>query len=131
MKKIRLSDVLLLFLGDTLMALAFKGAINKKKLYREGAFSDEISEWQEKAHSHINRRLGFVLGIIHHKWHGSIKQRRYTDRRKIINSPDFPYKPNEHIYYDTDGLIHFHLGVREYYNNQTRYYFLSRQEDAK
>jgi hypothetical protein len=112
------------------MANAFKGRVKKQFYFKPGDFLTEVSNWQNKTNSHINGKLGYINGAINHKWHGSKKQRGFSDRRKIINSVNFPYKPNKHVYYDTDGLIHFHPKVKKYFNFKTRSYFLSRNEDA-
>jgi hypothetical protein len=98
--------------------------------FKKGKFLDEILNWKNRTHFYTKGKIGYINGAIKHKWHGSKKQRGFKARRRIINSPVLPFEPNTHIYYDTDGLIHFNVTVQTYYNHLTRKYFLSRNEDA-
>jgi hypothetical protein len=111
------------------MAKSFRGHLESKMAFR-GEFLVEIRKYQKKALSHIKGKLGFINGVINHLWHGSKKQRGFKIRRDIVNSVTFPYHPEKHVFYDTNGLIHLSLDVQQYYLNQTINYFLSRNEDA-
>jgi hypothetical protein len=112
------------------MAKAFRGRTEGRFAFYRAAFLKEIIKWQNKTASHLEGNIGYVEGAINHLWHGSKKQRGFEKRRRILNSAQFTYQPNKHIYYDTDGLLHFRPHVRKYYLNRTRNYFLSRNEDA-
>lgn len=48
-------------------------------------------------------RLGYVPGVIRHHFHGSKKNRNYSDRWKILMNHE--YSPSEHITYDKDGIL--------------------------
>jgi hypothetical protein len=54
------------------MSFAFRGLVKRQKIYRQGALSEEISKWQQNTDRHINGKIGYIDGIINHKWHGSI-----------------------------------------------------------
>ncbi len=122
-------EICVCFQGDSLMVLAFRNPMKEQKYFSGGPFSTEVAKWHIKAHSYINGDLGFVKGVLNHKWHGSLIHRAYEDRRKIIDLQTFPFNPDEHIYYDSQGLLHLHSSVKDYYNDQMRAYFLNRFED--
>ncbi len=111
------------------MARSFRRRLEFATMFR-GEFLKEIRKYQKKASSHIKGKLGYINGVINHLWHGSKQQRGFKTRRKIINSVTFPYQPEKHVFYDTNGLIHFSPHVKRYYLNKTINYFLSRNEDA-
>jgi 3'-phosphoadenosine 5'-phosphosulfate sulfotransferase (PAPS reductase)/FAD synthetase len=48
-------------------------------------------------------RLGYTPGIIRHYFHGSKKNRNYTERWKILMA--HKYSPIEHLTYDDIGIL--------------------------
>jgi hypothetical protein len=87
--------------GDNIMALSFvqkaQHAINEQ--YSDD-YKESIYEFERKTRS---LRLGYVPGVIRHYYHGSKKNRNYTNRWKIL--VDYSYHPSLHITKDKDGLL--------------------------
>lgn len=50
-----------------------------------------------------NMKLGFIKGTILHRWHGSLENRKYTQRWDILTKNN--YVPSEDIFVDDNGLI--------------------------
>jgi hypothetical protein len=116
--------------GDYINALGFLNRFSMKNTVgARGEFLRQIFKWQSVASSVINRQMGFVKGTITHKYHGSINNRGFLVRNNITASSDFPYKPKEHVFYAKNGLLKFKPKVRNYFNNKTIRYFISRRED--
>jgi len=87
--------------GDHNMSLSFIG--NGIKSINEGTtqeYKDSISEFENKVSS---LRLGYVPGLIRHYFHGSKKNRKYSERWKIL--VDNQYSPILHITSNKDGLL--------------------------
>jgi hypothetical protein len=87
--------------GDNIMALSFvqkaKYAINEN--YTED-YKNSIYEFQSKVKT---IRIGYVPGIIRHYYHGSKKNRNYTNRWKML--VDHNFSPSEHITIDENGIL--------------------------
>jgi hypothetical protein len=87
--------------GDHNMSLSFIG--NGIKSINEDTtqdYKDSISEFENKVSS---LRLGYVPGLIRHYFHGSKKNRKYSERWKIL--VDNQYSPILHITPNNDGLL--------------------------
>lgn len=87
--------------GDHNMSLSFIG--NGIKSINEDTtqdYKDSISEFEYKVSS---LRLGYVPGLIRHYFHGSKKNRKYSERWKIL--VDNQYSPILHITPNKDGLL--------------------------
>ena len=87
--------------GDSIMALSF---INKAESMNNINYSDDYNnsmlEYQLKA---SKLRLGYVPGVIRHYYHGSKKNRQYTERWKLLMKHN--YSPIEHLTYDKQGIL--------------------------
>jgi hypothetical protein len=116
--------------GDVVMSGGFLGEIEDNKSPFSGQLLQEIQKWQKKTAHIINGSMGYLNSSINHLWHGDKKKRGYAVRKKIINSRKLPYDPNKHLYYDDDGLLHFHGKVKNHFNKLTIKYFSSREEDS-
>jgi len=111
--------------GDSIMALAF---INKAESMNNINYSDDYNnsmlEYQLKA---SKLRLGYVPGVIRHYYHGSKKNRQYTERWKLLMKHN--YSPIEHLTYDKQGILipteTFPFDFKEDIMN----YFRERKED--
>jgi hypothetical protein len=111
--------------GDNIMALSF---INQAKYAINNNYSDDynnsILEYQNKA-SKI--RLGYVPGVIRHHYHGSKKNRRYTERWQILIKNDF--SPIEHVTYDDKGILIPTEKFTNEFKEEIMIYFKQRKED--
>jgi hypothetical protein len=115
--------------ADDTMARAFTGKIDGKKEIYQKDFVEEMLKWQRPVDALVQSRFGYVEGAINHLWHGSKANKGYYSRRNITNSIEFPYKPQEHVYYDGNGLIHFKPHVKDHYMRLILDYLRSRKED--
>jgi hypothetical protein len=83
-----------------------------------------VLEFQEKAKT---LRLGYVPGVIRHHFHGSKKNRKYTERWQILVKWD--YSPKNHITVNDDGLLIPTKGCPEGLLNDILSYGRERNED--
>lgn len=111
--------------GDSIMALSF---INKVESTLNMDYHDDyknsILEFQKKA---SKLRLGYTPGIIRHYYHGSKKNRQYTERWKILI--DHAYSPVNHITYDKNGILIPTQSMSQEFINDILNYFKERKED--
>ena len=87
--------------GDHNMAFAFLG--NAAKSVNECVTEDykqSIIDFQEKVTS---LRLGYIPGVIRHFFHGSKKNRKYSERWQIL--VNHCYSPLIHLTTNKDGLL--------------------------
>ena len=86
--------------SDHIMALSLIGqgikAIDAKS---SDGYKQSIIDFQNKVK---NFRLGYVPGVIRHHFHGSKKNRKYTERWQIL--VNHVYDPSEHITIDKENL---------------------------
>jgi hypothetical protein len=111
--------------GDNVMALSF---INKFKHITNYEYHEDYTnsgfEFQKKAKS---LRLGYTPGVIRHYYHGSKKNRKYTERWQILIK--HKYSPDKHLKYNEDGLL---VPTDEFTNELQQdimNYFRERKED--
>jgi hypothetical protein len=111
--------------GDSVMSFAF---INKAKnatnpLYHKD-YNESMLAYQDKAGK---LRLGYTPGVIRHHYHGSKKNRNYTERWQVLMK--YSFSPTTHLTYDASGILipteHFSAEFKEAILN----YFKERKED--
>ncbi|ATZ80695.1 hypothetical protein BMW23_0649 [Bodo saltans virus] len=87
--------------GDHNMAYSFinrgTSSVNNKV---HSNYIDSVKQFEKKVK---NLRIGYVPGIIKHYFHGSKKNRKYTERWMIL--VENQYDPIEHITKNEDGLL--------------------------
>ena len=120
-----LYDLSILGSGDHNMAMAIVGymSLNPKTTegYRE-SLTSRLGQFTQM-------RIGYVPGVIRHCFHGSKKNRQYSDRWKILVKHE--YDPYKHVMYREDGLlIPTTECPRELLEDIMRY-FHERNEDEK
>ena len=111
--------------GDNIMALSF---INNSEsatniLYTDD-YNNSILEYQVKA---SKLRLGYTPGIIRHHYHGSKKNRNYTERWIILIKHN--YSPTEHTSYDKMGVLQPSDKFSDCFKEDILNYFKERKED--
>jgi hypothetical protein len=120
-----LYDSAILGSGDNIMLLSLLGnglkAINEKST---DGYKESIRVFQKKAR-HL--RFGYTPGMIRHYFHGSKKNRKYTERWKILL--DHEYCPNKHITYDKNGIIIPTNSFSDTFKAEIMDYFAQRNED--
>jgi len=111
--------------GDSIMALSF---INKCKDIQNINYSDDYNNsmmlFQDNAKM---LRLGYTPGIIRHHYHGSKKNRNYTERWKILM--EHKYSPITHLTYDEVGILIPTKELSDKFITDIYNYFLERKED--
>ena len=111
--------------GDYIMALCF---INGCTLMTNPNYSDDYNnsmlEFQVKAGK---LKLGYVMGVIRHHYHGLRKNRQYSERWKILMR--HKYSPIEHVMYDKQGIIIPTKRFWQELKDDIMIYFSDRKED--
>jgi len=111
--------------GDNVMALSF---INKCYCMTNENYHDDYNnsmlEYEKKAKG---LRLGYVPGVIRHHFHGSKKNRKYTERWQVLMNNK--YSPKEHLTYDNRGLLVPTENMSEIFKEDIMDYFRERKED--
>ena len=111
--------------GDNIMAFSF---INKAENTTNSKYSkdhnDSILEFQKKAKV---LRLGYVPGVIRHYYHGSKKNRNYTERGSVLIK--YSFSPIKHIAYDNNGILVPTVEFSEEFKSDIMNYFRERKED--
>jgi len=87
--------------GDHIMALSFIGrGIHSINSLSSDDYKNSILEFEQNVK---NFRIGNIPGVIRHHFHGSKKNRQYTERWKILSENNFD--PFTFIDYDKNGVI--------------------------
>ena len=111
--------------GDNIMALGFINNVEStmNPEYSDG-YKESMLEFQKKANK---LRIGYTPGVIRHYYHGSKKNRNYTERWKILI--DHAFCPIKHLKYDEKGVLiptdEFPIGFAQ----DIMKYFYQRKED--
>ena len=111
--------------GDKIIALSI---INKVDTFLHPDYhrdyNQSMLDYQVKA-KHL--RLGYVPGIIRHFYHGTKKNRKYTERWQILMR--YQYSPNLHLQYDDNGILVPTLMCPSEFKDDIMNYFKERKED--
>jgi hypothetical protein len=111
--------------GDSIMALSF---INKCKDIQNINYSDDYNNSMMMFQDNAKMlRLGYTPGIIRHHYHGSKKNRNYTERWKILM--EHKYSPITHLTYDEVGILIPTKELTDKFITDIYNYFLERKED--
>lgn len=114
--------------GDHHMALAligkardsFPGGITQR-------YKDRVLAWEDRARTHIGKKIGFIPFNIEHHFHGSKSDRKYVDRWQVLVKHDF--NPDIDIRRNTYGVLELTGNKPELQHDMWRY-FRARNEDA-
>lgn len=120
-----LLDIAILGSGDRHMALSLIGKADASYPGNIGlSYQDKVLSFQQRCAGLVT---DYVKGTILHHFHGSIANRKYVDRWKILT--DNLYNVKNDVYYTDDGVISLtEKGKRMQPEMDT--YFLERNEDA-
>ena len=123
-----LLDFAILGSADQHMAQAFVGKMKNtlNKGYSK-TYIEKLMAWQHDAKLVVDGNLGYVSGAIAHYWHGSKKDRGYTNRFQLLIKHGF--NPGKHLERDWQGLWRFDQSAHKL-ECEIYKYFLSRNEDA-
>ena len=87
-------------------------------------YNNSMLEYQEKAKT---LRIGYTPGVIRHHFHGSKKNRNYTERWKILM--EHLYSPIKHLKYNEVGILVPTEECPQKFINDIMNYFKERKED--
>jgi hypothetical protein len=120
-----LYDVSILGAGDHNMSFSFIGnAIKSLNDETTDDYKDSVTHYELHAK---NLRLGYVPGLIRHYYHGSKKNRKYSERWKIL--VDHKFSPSLHVTRNKDGLLIPTAECPRGLLNDIMAYFSERNED--
>jgi hypothetical protein len=86
-------------------ALVGKATESMDDTMSEG-YQKMVLDWQTKAMQVTHGNLGFIHGIVNHKWHGKKRERFYKERRMILKEHTFD--PIHDLRIDEAGLPYIH-----------------------
>ena len=86
-----------------------------------------IKQWEGRASSHINGKVGFVHQVLEHLWHGSKVKRGYVSRWSMIQDHDV--NPFVDVKKNTYGVLEF-SGNKPALEREFANYLTSRDEDS-
>ena len=111
--------------GDNIIALSL---INKTQSFLNYKYHPDykqsIIDYQQNAKT---LRLGYVPGVVRHFYHGTKKNRRYTERWQILMKHQ--YSPNLHLTYDVSGILIPTNDFSSDFKQDIMNYFKERKED--
>lgn len=120
-----LYDLSILGSGDHHMALSFISNINT--VLHQNPHPNYMKSLSNFCNNAIGLRIGYTPGVIRHHFHGTKKNRKYSDRYKILEK--YQYDPFNHVKYNKEGIIiptnKFPEGLKE----EILQYFIERNED--
>lgn len=110
--------------GDDHMFKAWMGSYDSVPKDVEDGYRLALKEYTERC---IGLDIGYVPGVIRHYFHGSKKNRKYTERWTILIKHKFnPYK---HLIRNEDGLVIASNTVSKELLDDIMNYFKERNED--
>jgi len=87
--------------GDYYMENAMLGDYNS--VFSEEASDDFRKSLQIYENKVVGAKIGYVPGVLRHNYHGSVENRNYAMRAKILTSHN--YSPSLHLTKDNNGLL--------------------------
>jgi hypothetical protein len=118
-------DKAILGSGDNIMMLALLGNVIKAITPDStDGYKQSVIEYEKKIST---LRYGYTPGMIYHYFHGSKKNRQYTERWKILSVNNFD--PLTFIDYDNNGIIIPTSNLNETLKSGIITYFEERNED--
>lgn len=120
-----LYDLGILGSGDNIMSLSFiNNGIKSINSNSTNEYKQSILDFQ----NNVNKfRIGYVPGVILHYYHGSKKNRKYTERWQILINHS--YDPYSYVKYNDDGLLIPTDKCPKQLLDDILNYFLERNED--
>jgi len=111
--------------SDSIMAMSFINNCNYNlNIKYHSDYIDSMLLFQDKAKF---LRIGYIPGIIKHNYHGSKKNRKYTERWQILIKHQF--SPIKHLTYNDYGLLIPTTDFTNEFKDDILNYFKERKED--
>jgi len=111
--------------GDTALACALYGCPEVCVAHHNlnAAQARSYREWARPMSRDLGGRVGFVPGLLHHLWHGSMEDRHARERHRVLAASGFD--PERDLARDADGLWRWanppadlRLYLREYFHRR-------------
>lgn len=110
--------------GDTIMTASFQGTEKWATLWDHIGVDHSLYKAWESEFEGIS--VGYVPGQLYHEWHGSIKNRAYSERRKRFAG----LNAREHLEFDRHGLLRWTDRAPCTIVREAAEYFPARREDG-
>jgi len=91
------------------------------------ALAEDVLRWGQRATNVVNGNVGYVPWFCHHLYHGTLKNRQYASRNKILGAIDFD--PQTHLETAPNGTLRWSAKAPQALKNAVRNYMFSRRED--
>ncbi|MEJ0095724.1 MAG: hypothetical protein WDN46_20645 [Methylocella sp.] len=113
--------------GDHHMALGLAGQADKSMPDgTSSAYRDAVKLWEQRAVTHVNGKIGYVPGVIEHRFHGRKSDRGYVSRWDMFVEHQF--NPNTDLKRNSYGVLEF-AGNKPDLERGFDRYMRSRNED--
>jgi hypothetical protein len=116
--------------ADHVMAHAFTGDWESpcvtRNLGRGGRHLAHFRRWCRRVHEEVRGQLAFTPGRLFHMWHGTMENRRYSERNRELHALGF--NPDEDIRISSAGAWEWATDKPELHA-WSRRYFADRKED--
>lgn len=114
--------------GDHHMALGLASLADYSMPGETGvAYRDAVKLWEARALVHVNRKLGYVLATIEHRWHGDKTRRTYISRWDMFIKHQF--NPHADLKRNSYGVVEF-SGNKPDLERMFDNYLRDREEDS-
>jgi hypothetical protein len=114
--------------GDHHMALGLAGQADASiPLGAHPSYIRAVKQWEARALTHINRKIGFVRGTIEHAFHGRKADRKYVPRWDMFLK--FGFDPSADLKRNTFGVLEF-AGNKPTLERAFDRYMREREEDV-
>jgi glycosyltransferase involved in cell wall biosynthesis len=133
LQKHRFYDRLILGYGDFAMCWAMYGdqlGSSASKFVNDlpQPLIDDLTRWKNECYEEIRGSVFFCGGRVFHLWHGKFKDRKYSERLKILKAAEF--NPNQDIALDENLCWRWNTDKPDLHR-EVRGYFRTRQEDQR
>lgn len=93
-------------------------------------YIDECMQWEARCRRHIRKDIGYCKGLVYHRHHGSITERRYYERNGILIKNQF--QPNIDLKKDSQGVLMLEDSEQRQIvmRDEIRMYMSERNEDS-
>lgn len=113
--------------GDSMMSLCFYGfdwAMKHPLLPIR--LLDSVKEWRKEIYQKVKGSVSFTNGIIDHLWHGTIQDRVFEQRDKILVEHDFD--PCNDVSISENGLLEWTTEKTQLIYDITNYFHRRKEE---
>ena len=115
--------------GDTAFAFGcWRNAAYCERVWNKSQYEDLLL-WVDRFNPMVSGNVGFVPIGIQHLWHGSIKDRQYVNRHKLLTQAGFDAA--KHLSYAPNGTLRWSAEAPQQLKDAMRDYLTGRNEDQQ